>query len=813
MAIQIEALELSVESVVKNQANLDSLIDSLSRMKETVKGGLGLNAAVKQLNNLAAAIEKVANTPGLNSTIDMVQQLGKAWSGWGSKEPGTENLEKAWNKVETALKDVNTEIQNIGKSSKQTAQTTNGLQKRMDGLQKTSTKTAKSTSVLAKGFGKLFKSIGRIAFYRAIREAIKNVTGAFKEGVETLYHWSEAGGDMGKFASSMDMIATAVKYLKNALGALVSPIIDLVAPAIDWLIDKFVALLNIVNEGLARLTGASGWRKAIKYPVQFADKTTKAAKAVKDFTMGWDELNVINDNNGGSGSEAEDYSKYFEWVDFADETKETTKAIESFIKAFDVQGIVDAWENLKTKWNEFRDAVDKFMNSPLGQWLASFLATITSKAIITGINLLADSLGILSGVLQLLSGDLGGISTIVENVARSVAELLGLIASIWVAITPEGEKKEKAETAWAEMMQTMYDEAAKLGGLFDGEGEGFGAELDDLFGFSTFWEDLKRDFNNAFIGPASDMLLDLFGADTWAEVGRAFEFGWADIAVWFKENVSKPIQEAWKSVREFFKKYPSVSEFVKPKWEALKLWIYNKIITPILNKFTWFKERVSTIWTQAKNAAIAPWVAIKKWFNENVVEPVKKLFNSDGDDSLKAKIKKPFVDAFNAIKNWWNNTWNFTSLKNSIVSAFNNIVQYLPNWVKGLLGIKPVELSMKITGGGGAGGGVALVSAYANGGVPNTGSLFWAGEAGPELVDRVGGQTTVYNAGQLAQELSVANGNVVGAIYGMRDAVCGAIAAKDTTVRISGGDIGRANAEYQRKRGVYVNTGAFANAY
>ena len=659
---------------------------------------------------------------------------------------------------------------------------------------------------------------------------------------------------MGKFASSMDMIATAVKYLKNSLGALVSPIIDLLAPAIDFLIDKFVAFINIVNEGLARLTGASGWRKAIKYPVQFADKTQKAAKAVKDFTMGWDELNVINDSNGGSGSEAEDYSKYFEWVDFADETKETTKAIESFIKAFDVQGIVDAWENLKTKWNEFKDAVDKFMNSPLGQWLASFLATITSKTIITGINLLADALGVLAGVLQLLSGDLGGIGTIVENVARSVAELLGLIASIWVAITPEGEKKEKAETAWAEMMQTMYDEAAKLGGLFDGEGS-FWGELDDLFGFSTFWEDLKRDFNNAFIGPASDMLLDLFGADTWAEVGTAIEGGWATITAkigmiwydfkkslgvgwdkiwtdlsvsvsvfkknlksafynsWFYENIVTPIQNAWKRVREFFKKYPSVAEFVKPKWQELKEWIYNKIITPILNRFTWFKERVSTIWTQAKNAAIAPWVAIKKWFNENVVEPVKNLFNSDGDDSLKAKIKKPFVDAFNAIKTWWSNTWNFMGLKNSIVGAFNNIVSYLPNWVKGLLGIKPVQLSMKITGGGGAGGGVALVSAYANGGVPNTGSLFWAGEAGPELVDSVGGQTSVYNAGQLAQELSVANGNVVGAIYGMRDAVVGAIAAKDTTVHISGGDIGRANAEYQRKRGVYVNTGAFANAY
>jgi len=57
------------------------------------------------------------------------------------------------------------------------------------------------------------------------------------------------------------------------------------------------------------------------------------------------------------------------------------------------------------------------------------------------------------------------------------------------------------------------------------------------------------------------------------------------------------------------------------------------------------------------------------------------------------------------------------------------------------------------------------IKLYANGGYPTEGSMFIAGESGPELVGTIGGRTGVMNADQMAMSLASANENVVSAIY------------------------------------------------
>ena len=69
---------------------------------------------------------------------------------------------------------------------------------------------------------------------------------------------------------------------------------------------------------------------------------------------------------------------------------------------------------------------------------------------------------------------------------------------------------------------------------------------------------------------------------------------------------------------------------------------------------------------------------------------------------------------------------------------------------------------MRAEGGVFANGRWQPVTAYANGGIPNTGQLFVAREAGPELVGTIGGNTAVMNNKQIVS--SVAAG-VSGAVY------------------------------------------------
>lgn len=169
---------------------------------------------------------------------------------------------------------------------------------------------------------KLFSKIKSVIMYRAIRSAIRMVTDGFKEGTANAYQWSKAMG--GQFAASMDMLATSSLYLKNSLGALVTPLINAVAPAIDYVVDKFIDLLNIANQVIALLTGASSWTKAVKYPKEYAaaanDATGSAGKLAKAMTtiLAIDELNPLNADKGSGGGggggtgSALDYSSMFE---------------------------------------------------------------------------------------------------------------------------------------------------------------------------------------------------------------------------------------------------------------------------------------------------------------------------------------------------------------------------------------------------------------------------------------------------------------------------------------------------------------------
>ena len=172
---------------------------------------------------------------------------------------------------------------------------------------------AKSISEGVKKLKAMFNALKRIAIYRALRKLLKEIAKGFSEGIENLYHYSEAWGT--DFAPALDKIATAMLYLKNSVGAMVSPLITYFAPAIDYCTDKLVEFLNVINQLFAKLTGRSQWTKAIKYPTKWAEETSKASKKVKDNLQDFDELHILRTDNGGAGADALDYSKMFEEVD------------------------------------------------------------------------------------------------------------------------------------------------------------------------------------------------------------------------------------------------------------------------------------------------------------------------------------------------------------------------------------------------------------------------------------------------------------------------------------------------------------------
>lgn len=215
-------------------------------------------------------------------------------------------------------------------------------------------KLTASINGVNKKLGGLVRSFGRVMFYRAIRSVISQITAAFKEGTNNIYQYSKALG--GELAQSMDRIATSMQYFKNSIGAMVAPLINALAPAIEFVIDKVVSLINYLNQLFSKITGKSTWTKAVKVQKEYAESATEAAEAVNSLTAGFDELNVLSDSGSQSGgSDTPDYGSMFEEVPLDSSFASWVDDIKKMIEAGDWSGL---GKYLGEKINDLVDAID-----------------------------------------------------------------------------------------------------------------------------------------------------------------------------------------------------------------------------------------------------------------------------------------------------------------------------------------------------------------------------------------------------------------------------------------------------------------------
>lgn len=269
---------------------LNAFVESLNKIDLT-RLATSANAVNDALRPLASTLQVVSDSMKNMPSGISVGAISRLTKETVSATPRVHNfanalkvLKRVWSGVDTIARGASYVLPFRGLGS-----TIGGVKKKMDNL---------------------FSSLKRIAFYRAIRTFIKNITDGFRIGTENLYYYSQAVGT--KFAPAMDLLATDLLYLRNSIGAAASPLIEKLAPAVDYATDRIVDMINVVNQLMAKLTGKSQWTKALKYPAEYAEATKNSAKATKDYLLEFDELHVLNDNSGGRGADALDYSRMFE---------------------------------------------------------------------------------------------------------------------------------------------------------------------------------------------------------------------------------------------------------------------------------------------------------------------------------------------------------------------------------------------------------------------------------------------------------------------------------------------------------------------
>ena len=535
------------------------------------------------------------------------------------------------------------------------------------------------------------RMIGSSIMFSTIFGLISKIKQAIKEGSDNLTQYSS------EYNKSISGMVSSLLYMKNAWAVAFAPIINVVGPYISTFIDMIASALNAVGQFMAALTG-KGYvvqaKKAWKDYASGLDATKKSAnsaeKALKDlqnYTLGIDELNVVqpNDNSGSSGSSGSggsssgpSPSEMFETIEVSSSMNKLADMFKDAIAKSDfteigaiigdklssaLEGI--PWESVYHKADNFGKDLATFLNgliSPrlfydLGGTVANSINTAFHAANAFNINFDWSNLG--ASLASSITGffenwDAGLTAETFSNFVKGILEsMTSFINTLDDDETFEtiGQKLvdficgiDWAGLTWdlAQFFLALSDALLDLPNDF---ARGFGQEIiKKMFGEEVELPEISFPPTSA-IGIATTFKnIREEATDTAIEVGARFQSGWG-VAQQAWSDGDGFFSGIWQGIQYVFE---PVSEWFSKKFSAAK----TLAEAPFKFIGTWFSERISDIRNSVK--PIADWFS--KTF-QKAYSGITKIFDNIGEyfEKVAGWISKPIKGALDAVRkavNW-----------------------------------------------------------------------------------------------------------------------------------------------------------------
>ena len=592
----------------------------------------------------------------------------------------------------------------------------------------------KSASHGATGISKFVNSIGRIAFYRAIRSAIRYVTDSFKQGLEAAYNWSkEQGGANARLAAAMDNLSEASGRMKLQLGAAFGGLIVAIEPILIRIINLITAAAEAITKLFAVLNGSGYYKKAVGGLQKMGSAAGGANKQIKGLLASWDELTVIGKESGGGGggSSNKGYTGDYEWAEAESPWANLLQAGDFFkIGEFVQTGLSEAFESVERFFTDARKkqigkkiagffnglfsdpamwkGIGKSIGKSLGvitEQIITFFSTIDYAEILKAIGLFC--YGLAEGFLEVLK-DAFPEGSFMDEVFENAFTGLKVLGNLVQTIIDNWDKaKINFRLMWLSMKQSAIDGVI---GLIE--------PLEDL----PDWAKKTAGVFGVDIGGALDTLREK-SAETKAEVnrlnGELEELDKKDPKV--EIEVSTPNKVDANDLiknRPLGHAKPSANGVAYPLWVDVEPSVPNAVRT---------KDIFGTIPVTHNDlnttipVGVSPNVNLTTQYNSDL-----KLITQEKTVSVKPQLTSNTLTVNAKLGNPSELT---TQIKNAMKTS--------------------VRLSVNVNNGEGVGN-INMV-AYASGGYADVGQIFLAREDGPELVGTIGAQTAVANNDQIVE--------------------------------------------------------------
>lgn len=628
-------------------------------------------------------------------------------------------------------------------------------------------KSAKKSSGLISDMAKRIKqTVVSFAIFGAVMKVSQTISKAFTEGIQNMAKYSS------EFNGKMSEMASASATLKNSIGALTAPIISALTPAIVTLCTWLTNAINAMNRFIAAISGKSTWTKAKKQQVDYAaslDKTSGSAKKAAGALAAFDDLNVLqkNDSGSGSGGSGSGGSDLYEEVPTGKELSDKIQPFIDYLKKLKVSiknGWDETWSNLDVslQFDNIKSSIESIKNSFLNIFSDSEVsASVDNFAMTFSRSLGSISASVVSIGATIAENLLGGISIYLEsnseNIKNYIIDMFDIASDISVLASQGADAfanvfsvfgDENGQQITANLIQIFSDAFM----MVTENAAKFGKDIIDCI-VTPFVEnqDALKDALDGVLGVIADLTTTI--SDGVQHVTDKITELYDEHIHPFIENVKNGMSELIEKFLEFWNTY------VQPILQNLALMFedtYENHLKPVFDNI--FEiigiviDILNDLWTNILQPIIA-------WIIENVLPvilPIIENLSQNIKDSvdfildlinfLLAGVKLVFAaihalltkDTDKALRQAEKSVKDFV---NSVIQMFENMVNRVINGINSLIsGFNSIGFDLPdFLGGGSWHPSIPTIPTVklprlANGGVTTGRTLAEIGEAGREAV-------------------------------------------------------------------------------
>lgn len=747
-----KAMQYDVEDLSKSIAYVRGEIKS---MEQTGEDKALSSKWVDLKNKMAETGKEAAN---VKAQMRELESSGKAYS----DPTKTEEYKKLSNKLAGI-----TDQQNVlNQKMRETVVNEKSIGAGAKDIEKVGKSAKKSSGLISDMAKRIKQTVVSFAIFGAVMKVSQTISKAFTEGIQNMAKYSS------EFNGKMSEMASASATLKNSIGALTAPIISALTPAIVTLCTWLTNAINAMNRFIAAISGKSTWTKAKKQQVDYAaslDKTAGSAKKAAGALAAFDDLNVLqkNDSGSGSGGSGSGGSDLYEEVPTGKELSDKIQPFIDYLKKLKVSiknGWDETWSNLDVslQFDNIKSSIESIKNSFLNIFSDSEVsASVDNFAMTFSMSLGSISASVVSIGATIAENLLGGISIYLEsnseNIKNYIIDMFDIASDISVLASQGADAfanvfsvfgDENGQQITANLIQIFSDAFM----MVTENAAKFGKDIIDCI-VTPFVEnqDALKDALDGLLGVIADLTTTI--SDGVQHVTDKITELYDEHIHPFIENVKNGMSELTEKFLEFWNTY---IQPILASWAEMFEDTYENHLKPVIDNVIEIIGLVIDILNDLWTNILQPIIA---WVIENILPVVSPILDNLGKsvkgtvdtildlvNVLLAGIKLVFSalkvlftkDTDRALRKTENSVRGFV---NSVIQLFESMVNHVVNGLNSLIsGFNSIGFDLPdFLGGGSWHPSIPTIPTVnlprlANGGVTTGRTLAEIGEAGREAI-------------------------------------------------------------------------------